>query len=80
VDIVEQEGRVVHQRDEQASHHRKRLFLLSVLPKIRLSTISSSEWGSRSCVGMNIALVETHKFISQFVHYFEIELADKENP
>jgi hypothetical protein len=35
--------------------------------------------GSRSCVGMNIALVETHKFISQFVRYFDIELVDKEN-
>ncbi|KAH8591714.1 cytochrome P450 [Bisporella sp. PMI_857] len=34
--------------------------------------------GSRVCVGQNIALVEVHKFIAQFMHKFNIRLADPE--
>lgn len=32
--------------------------------------------GSRVCVGQNIALVEVHKFIAQFVRKFKVRLAD----
>jgi len=32
--------------------------------------------GSRVCVGQNIALVEVHKFIAQFMHRFNVHLAD----
>ena len=32
------------------------------------------------CVGQNIALVEIHKFISQFVHHFNLELVNTERP
>lgn len=32
--------------------------------------------GSRVCVGQNIALVEVHKFIAQFVRKFNMKLAE----
>ncbi|CZR58774.1 related to pisatin demethylase / cytochrome P450 monooxygenase [Phialocephala subalpina] len=32
--------------------------------------------GSRVCVGQNLALVEVYKFIAQFVHKFDMKLAD----
>ncbi|KAL2828857.1 cytochrome P450 [Aspergillus pseudoustus] len=36
--------------------------------------------GPRMCVGRNIALVEMHKFLAQFIHHFDFEIADKSNP
>ncbi|MCJ1301043.1 hypothetical protein MMC08_003842 [Hypocenomyce scalaris] len=36
--------------------------------------------GSRVCVGQNIALVEIHKFISQFVRHFDLKLINTERP
>jgi hypothetical protein len=54
------------------------LLALSIAKNLTLHDIQFG-MGSRSCVGMNIAWVEKHKFISQFVRYFEIELVDKEN-
>ncbi|KAH6670576.1 cytochrome P450 [Halenospora varia] len=32
--------------------------------------------GSRVCVGQNLALVEVYKFVAQFVHKFDMKLAD----
>lgn len=36
--------------------------------------------GSRSCVGKNLALVELHKFISQFFRRFDASLANPTRP
>ncbi|PSN73007.1 cytochrome P450 [Corynespora cassiicola Philippines] len=36
--------------------------------------------GPRMCVGRNIALVELHKFLGQFVRNFDFEIANKKNP
>jgi cytochrome P450 len=37
-------------------------------------------WGSRVCVGQNIALVEVYKFTAQLVRHSELELVNKEKP
>ncbi|KAK4493587.1 hypothetical protein PRZ48_015254 [Zasmidium cellare] len=36
--------------------------------------------GSRTCIGRNIALVELHKFLAQFLHHFDAEFVDPEKP
>jgi len=36
--------------------------------------------GSRSCVGKNLALVETYKYIAAFVRKFDAELVRPEQP
>ncbi|WPB08484.1 uncharacterized protein RHO25_013150 [Cercospora beticola] len=36
--------------------------------------------GSRSCVGRNLALVETYKYIATFVRHFDAELVNAEQP
>lgn len=36
--------------------------------------------GSRNCVGRNLALVETHKYIAAFVRHFDAEVARPEQP
>ncbi|KAF2225359.1 cytochrome P450 [Elsinoe ampelina] len=36
--------------------------------------------GPRMCVGRNIALVEMHKFLGQFVRQFDFEIANKARP
>jgi cytochrome P450 len=37
-------------------------------------------FGSRTCVGRNLALVELHKFVGQFVRQFDAEFVNKEMP
>jgi cytochrome P450 len=37
-------------------------------------------YGSRTCVGRNLALVELHAFVGGFVRHFDCELVDKERP
>lgn len=37
-------------------------------------------YGSRTCVGKNLALVEIHKFIAQLLHQFDVELVNKDRP
>ncbi|KAB2573234.1 Cytochrome P450 monooxygenase gsfF [Lasiodiplodia theobromae] len=37
-------------------------------------------YGSRTCVGKNLALVEIHKFTAQLLHQFDVELVNKERP
>ncbi|KAF2228074.1 cytochrome P450 [Elsinoe ampelina] len=36
--------------------------------------------GPRTCIGKNIALVEMHKFIAQFIHHFDFELVNPDKP
>lgn len=36
--------------------------------------------GSRSCVGRNLALLETYKYIASFVARFDAELINKKQP
>ncbi|KAH7048299.1 cytochrome P450, partial [Macrophomina phaseolina] len=37
-------------------------------------------YGSRTCVGKHLALVEIHKFVAQMLHQFDVELVNKERP
>ncbi|KKY13772.1 putative cytochrome p450 [Diplodia seriata] len=37
-------------------------------------------YGSRTCVGKNLALVEIYKFTAELLHQFDVELASKERP
>ncbi|KAL1982523.1 hypothetical protein VTN96DRAFT_1248 [Rasamsonia emersonii] len=52
--------------------------------KERISTMNSLlttfGMGSRSCVGKNIALVEVHKFIAQFLRHFDADVVNPERP
>ncbi|KAH7067216.1 cytochrome P450 [Paraphoma chrysanthemicola] len=36
--------------------------------------------GPRMCIGRNIALVEMHKFLGQFIRNFDFEIANKDQP
>ncbi|KAF2169488.1 hypothetical protein M409DRAFT_20702 [Zasmidium cellare ATCC 36951] len=36
--------------------------------------------GPRTCIGRNIALIELHKFLAQFLHHFDAEFVDPEKP
>ncbi|KAF9887684.1 hypothetical protein FE257_009637 [Aspergillus nanangensis] len=36
--------------------------------------------GPRMCIGRNVALVEMHTFIAQFIHHFDFEIVDKNKP
>jgi cytochrome P450 len=36
--------------------------------------------GSRSCIGRNLALVETYKYIAGFVRHFDAELVRSDQP
>ncbi|USP74120.1 hypothetical protein yc1106_01394 [Curvularia clavata] len=37
-------------------------------------------YGSRTCIGRNLALVELHKFVGQFVRQFDAVLVEKDQP
>ncbi|EKG18598.1 Cytochrome P450 [Macrophomina phaseolina MS6] len=41
---------------------------------------TSFGYGSRVCIGKNLALVEIHKFIFEVLHRFDVELLNKERP
>lgn len=38
------------------------------------------EFGSRICAGRNLAAVEIHKFVGQFVRPFDCEVVNKDKP
>ncbi|KAM0812517.1 putative Cytochrome P450 [Seiridium cardinale] len=44
------------------------------------STMTFGGSGPRMCIGKNIALVELHKFLAQFIHHYDFDLANKERP
>ncbi|KXH40984.1 hypothetical protein CNYM01_05460 [Colletotrichum nymphaeae SA-01] len=44
------------------------------------STMTFGGSGPRMCIGRNIALVELHKFVAQFVHVFDFKLVNTDTP
>ncbi|KAK1528389.1 uncharacterized protein CCOS01_06223 [Colletotrichum costaricense] len=44
------------------------------------STMTFGGSGPRMCMGRNIALVELHKFVAQFVHIFDFKLVNTDAP
>lgn len=44
------------------------------------STMTFGGNGPRMCIGRNIALVELHKFLAQFMRHFDFEIANKQRP
>lgn len=54
--------------------------LATVCPLCRCKTDLEFGYGSRTCIGKNIALVEMNKYIAQLIRHFDFEFVNKERP